>query len=75
MAVPLTAKQARISYVWLVGAVLTFLWTVLEWLWITPPAPVVAAFTALAIGLALFYDTAASDAGVVIIDPGDGEGD
>ena len=74
MAVPLTPKQRRISFVWLVGAIFAFVWALLEWLWSTPPAPVVSAFTSLAIGLALFYDLSAASDGVEVIDPADGDG-
>ena len=69
----LSPRTLRISYVWLVGAVLTLRWAILDWLAtdLIPPAAVVSAITGFLMGLALFYDTKREvEEDVDVFDPG-----
>lgn len=74
MTTPLsTPKGRRISLVWATGGLLTLVWALLEWLApsVIPPPAVISAGTGLAMGLAMFADVKAADAGFDPFDPGD----
>ncbi len=67
-----TAKQLRISFVWLVGAVLTLIWATIDWLApdVEIPGFWISAVTALFMGLALFWDVRRQAEGDEIVNPG-----
>lgn len=75
-AVPVSTKTLRISLVWLVGAVLTIIWLLVNWLWpdFQMPDPLVAAIQTLFMGLALFYDFKFKQDGGEVFDPTNNSG-